>query len=192
MKTRSLAAALLTVAPFAFLGTYGFAHGSPNHSAAQRATEVTAPPRADVKPFEHAKLSLVQAVSDAQKELRGNILGARFEVWNGKPTYLIRTYTANEIWQERVDANTGQPLGQPTSVPQSQLGKKLQNNVAALQNVKTNFIDAVNNAEQKQGGKAMMAAVEAQQDGTVSYKLELLKHGRLQVAMVNAQEGQLR
>lgn len=76
MRTRSLAAALLTVAPFALVGAYAFAHGSLDDSAA-RATEVTSPPQADVRPFEHAKLSLVQAVTDAQKEMRGNILEAQ-------------------------------------------------------------------------------------------------------------------
>ena len=192
MRTRSLAAAVLMVAPFALAGTYGFAHGSSDQSAAQRAADVTSPPQADVRPFEHAKLSLVQAVTDAQKEMRGNILAARFELWNGQPSYLIRTYTSNEIWQERVDANTGQPIGQPSSIPQSQLSTRLQQNVTALQNVKTNFVDAVANAEQKQGGKAIMAAVEARPDGAVSYKLDLVKHNHLQVAMVDAENGQLR
>ena len=114
MRRRFPAAAFIAAAPFALVGSSAFAHDM-NQSAVQRTTEMGTPPRADVKPFEQAKVSLIQAVTDAQKRLGGHPLDARFEVWHGQPTYLIRTYTpSNEVSQERVNADTGDAIGQAT------------------------------------------------------------------------------
>ena len=195
MSKRFSAAALIAAAPFALIGSSALAHGNStasNEPAMQRVAVFATPPQADVGPFEHAKLSLIQAVTDAQKEMRGQTLGARFEMWHGEPSYLIRTFDSNKVWQERVDANTGNPIGKASSISQSEFSAQLSKDVAALQNVQTDFARAVNQAEQKEGGKAIMAAVRARSDGSVDYRLELVKNDQLHVAMIDAQSSQLR
>ena len=59
MRRRFPAAAFIAAAPFALVGSSAFAHDM-NQSAVQRTTEMGTPPRADVKPFEQAKVSLIQ------------------------------------------------------------------------------------------------------------------------------------
>lgn len=149
------------------------------------------PPHADVKPFEDAKLSLSQAIASAQRENRGKPLAARFEMWRGKPAYLIRTYSANQIWETRVDANTGDAIGTPNSIARGELGSQTQKEMDALNNAQTSLTDAVNKAEQEKGGKVIMARVKPVSGG-VGYDIDLVKDGRLHTAMIDAQSGQLR
>jgi uncharacterized membrane protein YkoI len=184
--------ALMASAPLALTGSYAAAHGTQNETTSHATTEVAAPPQADIKPFEDAKLSLTQAISDAQREMRGNTLEARFEVWHGEPSYLIRTWSTNQVWQGRIDANNGRFIDQPMAIPEDQLSPRLKKDIAGLQNVQTNLMQAVQSAEQKEGGKAMLASVQSRSPGSASYRLDLVKNNRLHVAMVDAQTGQLR
>lgn len=155
-------------------------------------TEAARPPLSDVKPFEGSKLSLMQAIIDARREMRGETLEARFEVWHYQPAYLIRTYNNNEVWEVRVDANSGQLIGEPRAIPKNELSSKLQRDVAALDKVHTSITDAVSKAEQQQGGKAIMVGVKEQPDGNAAYNIELVNHDQLHAAVVDAQSGQLR
>jgi len=149
------------------------------------------PPRADVKPFEDAKLSLSQALASAERENRGKPLAARFEMWHGKPAYLVRTYSANQVWETRIDANSGDALGQPRAIAKSELGSHGQKEIDALDNAQTSLTDAVNKAEQQQGGKVIMARVQPVSGG-VSYDIDLVKDGHMHTAMIDAQSGKLR
>jgi uncharacterized membrane protein YkoI len=160
--------------------------------ASSASARIGSPPQADVKPFEGAKLSLTQAIAEAQKEMRGKTLEARFEVWHGKPAYLIRTYSAHQVWEGRIDANSGQLLGQPQTISASQLGPRVKSDVAALANAQTSLPDAVDKAEQHEGGKAIMASVETDHKGNASYDLDLVKDGHLHTAMIDADSGELR
>lgn len=147
---------------------------------------------APLAPFDSAKLSLTQAIAEAQKEMRGKTLDARFEVWQGKPAYLIRTYAANQVWESRIDANAGQPIGQPSAVARSELGPAIHRDVAALDNAQTSLEQAIGNAEQQQGGRAIMASVRAAAGGRATYAVDLVKDGRLHTAMIDTATGQLK
>ncbi|MGH8301520.1 MAG: PepSY domain-containing protein [Steroidobacteraceae bacterium] len=183
------AATVLAAMPLAFAGNHPMSSQS---SQASQSEEVGTPRRPDVKPFESAKLSLTQAIAESQKEMRGKTLDARFEVWQGKPAYLIRTYSANQIWQTRIDADSGQPLGQPTTVSKSELGPQIQRDITALDNAQTPLDQAIGNAEQQKGGKAIMASVKASRSGTATYDIDLVKNGRLRSAMIDTSTGQMR
>lgn len=185
------AAALMGSMPLAFAQSDA-PNGNTTSEPATRSQEIGRAPAADVKPFESAKLSLVQAISSAQREMRGKTLEARFELWHGKPVYLVRTYTNGQVWESRIDADSGQPIGQPRSIPKSELSSRLQRDVAALDRVQTDVADAVSKAEQQDGGKAMMVGVNEQSNGDAAYRMELVTDGRLRTAVVDAQNGQLR
>lgn len=182
-------ATLLAAAPLALAANH---HLSSQSAQASQSERVGTPPRSDVQPFESAKLSLTQAIAESQKEMRGKTLDARFEVWQGRPAYLIRTYSANQIWESRIDANTGQALGQPTTVSQSELGPQAQRNITALNNAQTSLNQAIGDAEQQQGGKAIMARVKSSRGGSATYDVGLVKDGRLHTAMVDASTGQMK
>ncbi|MGH8227909.1 MAG: PepSY domain-containing protein [Steroidobacteraceae bacterium] len=165
-----------------------------HHRAAlhEHSAQMGAPPAADVKPFETAKLLLTQAISAAQKEMRGKTLSARFEVWHGTPAYLIRTYSAHQVWESRINAESGDAIGKPETVAESELGPKAKSDIAALANAETDLTDAVDKAERQQGGKAIMARVRTDSKGNAAYDLGLVKEGKIHTAMVDASSGQLR
>lgn len=189
-STRSvLAATLLLSATLPALAAPPPAGSASRGSAAQR---LGAPPHADVKPFESAKLSLSQAIADARKEMRGKTLDARFEVWRAKPAYLIRTYSASQVWQSRINADTGGPMGEPKSVSARALGASLHRNLTALNSAQTTLEQAISKAEQQRGGKAIMASVKSARSGTADYAVDLVKNGRLHTAMVDAASGKMR
>ena len=182
------AAVFLAAAPLALAAH----HRVSSSSAAAQSRRLGTPPRGDVTPFESAKLSLTQAIADSQKEMRGKTLDARFEIWQGRPAYLIRTYSANQVWESRIDANTGQPIGEPKTVAQSELGPALHRDVTALDNAQTTLEQAIGNAEQRQGGKAIMASVRSAMSGDARYAVDLVKNGRLHTAMIDTATGQLK
>lgn len=188
MRSMLAAGLLLSAGPLALAATPPMAPGGHSPDAAALAK----PPHGDVRPFDTAKLSLTQAIADAQKEMRGKTLDARFEVWQGRPAYLIRTYAASQVWESRIDANTGQPIGQPAAVSRSELGPQVQRNVTALDNAQTTLEQAIADAEQQQGGRAIMAAVKSARGGAATYDIDLVKNGRLHTAMVDASTGQMR
>lgn len=192
----TLATALLAAsATFTMAATGAIAADDASSATAtarhEQSARLGAPPQADVKPFEDAKLSLSQALASAQRESRGKPLAARFEVWHGKPVYLIRTYSANQIWETRIDANTGDAIGQPTTVAKGELGRHMQREIDALNNAQTSLTDAVNKAEQQDGGKVIMARVKPVSGG-VTYDVDVVKNGHLHTAMIDAQSGKLR
>lgn len=189
--TRSLLAAalLLSAAPLALAAAPQMSSQGTQASESQR---LGTPPHADVKSFESAKLSLTQAIADAQKEMRGKTIDARYEVWQGRPAYLIRTYSAHQVWQSRIDANTGEPIGHATPVVKHELGPHFQRTVTALNNAQTTLEQAISDAEQQRGGRAIMASMKSGSGGVATYDVDLVKNGRLHTAMIDASTGQLR
>ena len=183
------AGVLLAATPLAFAAPQ---HMSSPPMQAPQSQRVGTPPRTDVNPFETAKLSLTQAIAESQKEMRGKTLDARFEIWHGRPAYLVRTYAANQVWETRIDANSGELIGQPATVSRNELGPQLQRDVTALNDAQTGLEQAIGNAEQQEGGKAIRASVRASGGGSALYDVDLVKNGRLRTAMVDASTGQMR
>jgi len=162
----TLATALLAATATFTLASAGAVAAGDEPASSTQATDTTTttsrqdesarlgrPPHADVKPFEDAKLSLSQAIASAQRESRGKPIAARFEMWHGKPAYLIRTYSANQVWETRIDANSGDAIGQPSAVAKGELSAQTQKEIDALNNAQTSLTDAVNKAEQEKGGQ---------------------------------------
>jgi uncharacterized membrane protein YkoI len=129
----------------------------------------------------------VQAIADSQREMRGRTLEARLEVWRRQPAYLVRTHNSNQVWQSRIDANSGQPLSMPRAIPKGELSTRLQRDATALDRAQTSVTDAISKAEQQQGGKAIMVSVKVQANGSAAYDVDLVNHGHLHTAVVNAQ-----
>lgn len=154
--------------------------------------KASAPPKADIHPFEQAKLSLTEAINTAKREHEGKTLEARFEMWHGKPAYFIRTLSKDQVWEGRIDANTGQLIGKPRTISASQLHTALKRDASAAKSAQTSLVDAIDKAEQQHGAKAISARIAPNSHGGTAYDLDMVKNGQLHTAMVNASNGQLR
>lgn len=163
---------------------------SRSHAQARSAEQV---PKADIAEAKSAKVSLTDAINTAQQQNHGDVVSARFELHQGKPEYLIKTFNSQsrQEWVGHIDASTGKMIGQGRTIALSSLPKEDQQELTASQSAGTTLGQAVQTAEQQRGGKALAAGLSAR-NGHVSYKTELLKsNGRTQMAMVNPKSGQV-
>jgi uncharacterized membrane protein YkoI len=150
-------------------------------------------PQADIAAARNAKVSLTDAISAAQQQSHGNVVSARFEVRQGKPEYLVRTFDTirQQEWVGHIDANTGQVIGQGQTVPLRRLPREDRQELTALPGTSTTLAQAVQTAEQQRGGKALAASLSAR-NGQVRCQTQLLKsNGSTQMAMINPQSGQI-
>lgn len=163
---------------------------SRDHAQARSAQRV---PKADFAEAKSAKVSLTDAINTAQQQNHGDVVSARFELRQGKPEYLIKTFDSQsrQEWLGHIDASTGKMIGQGRTIALSSLPKQDQRELTASQSAGTTLGQAVQTAEQQRGGKALAAGLSAR-NGHVSYKTELLKsNGRTQMAMINPKSGQV-
>jgi len=169
------------------MSSSGWSH---NHTRLRSAEHV---PTSDINAAKTVKVSLSDAINTAQQQNHGTVVSARFELRQGEPEYLIRSFDSQskQEWVGHIDANTGQMIGQGETVSLSQLPKEDQQELTASQNSGTTLAQAVQTAEQQRGGKALAAGLSAR-NGQVSYRTELLKsNGRTQMAMINPQSGEV-
>jgi uncharacterized membrane protein YkoI len=165
--------------------------GWSGHHAHLRSAEQV--PQAEIDAAKNAKVSLTDAINTAQQQNHGSVVSARFEVRQGKPEYLIRTYDSQnrQEWLGHVDANTGQVVGQGHTIPLSSLPKEDQQELTASTSSGTSLAQAVQTAEQQRGGKALSAGLSSR-NGQVSYRTELLQsNGSTQMAMINPRSGKV-
>ena len=164
----------------------GWSHSGTRLRSAERV------PKADIDAAKNAKVSLTDAINTAQQGNHGDVVSARFELRQGKPEYLVRTYDSRsrQEWLGHIDASTGQVLGQGRTIARSQLPKEDQQELtASTRSSGTTLAQAVQTAEQQRGGKALAAGLSAR-NGHVSYRTELLKgNGSTQTAMINPSTG---
>jgi uncharacterized membrane protein YkoI len=169
------------------MSSSGWSHG---HAQMRSAVRV---PKADIAKAKSAKVSLTDAINTAQGQNHGDVVSARFELHQGKPEYLIKTFDSKsqKEWLGHIDASTGKVIGEGRAIPLSSLPKEDQQELTASQSAGTTLGQAVQTAEQQRGGKALAAGLSAR-NGHVDYKAELLKsNGRTQMAMINPQSGQV-
>lgn len=187
----------LVATPLALISTYSLAQGSTGttYAAQPRAAAVQTPSQADTKPadtksFENARLSLVQAVKVAHAEMQGRILGVRFEMWHGQPTYLVRIYTSRSlpaVWQRRINADTALPIGQPEMIWSYEWNPRLRGNIVALRHVHTPLGQVVKKAAKTTSGDVIMAAVRTLPDGRPAYRLDVVKNDHSRVLTIGPQ-----
>jgi uncharacterized membrane protein YkoI len=153
--------------------------------------ELGAPPKTDIRPFRGAKLSLTDAIHAAQQQHKGDALEVKFEMWDGQPAYFIRASQNHEIWEARINANSGQLIGQPRTFTSHQITHALEQRANAVSRTHTSLAQAVQNAEQQRGGKAIMAKVQIDSSGQADFDVDVVKNGQLQVAQVDASTGKV-
>lgn len=138
--------------------------------------------------FQKAKLSVLDAITAAESQ--GKVIDVSFSTENGTPIYEVKTYRNNSVWEGRIDASTGQVIGQGKTTPESQLDREDRAELTGIQNAPKSLADAVKAAERHSDAKAMSSAVE-ETGGKIVYEVEVIKNGTSQKLVVDPQTGQV-
>ena len=109
--------------------------------------------------FRAAQLSLGEAMMTAEKLHKGSrIVQISFDI-SGSPGYRVRTLKNDEIWENVIDAQTGNITGDAVVLYLKELSGEDRGNITALKSVKQELSDAVLVAEKAASGKALAAGL---------------------------------
>ena len=106
--------------------------------------------------FRSVEVSLREALRIAGKLHAGSrIVDIRFDGGFGSPVYRVKTFRQEQIYEDTIDAKTGQIIGKTTLSSLNSLHKEDKTNLIALQSVRQELADAVFVAEDNTSGKAI-------------------------------------
>ncbi|WP_029083075.1 PepSY domain-containing protein [Bradyrhizobium sp. th.b2] len=106
--------------------------------------------------FRGAKISLRQALKIADSLHPGTrIVDVSFDGGSGSSVYRVKTFRQDHIWEDTIDAKTGQVAGNATVSSMSELTLEDRLNLIAMQSVRQELADAVLVAENNTSGKAL-------------------------------------
>jgi len=95
----------------------------------------------------------------AEKLHKGSrIVQISFDI-SGSPGYRVRTLKNDEIWENVIDAQTGNITGDAVVLYLKELSGEDRGNITALKSVKQELSDAVLVAEKAASGKALAAGL---------------------------------
>src|ERR1700686_2870600 len=106
--------------------------------------------------FRGAEISLRQALKIADSLPPGSrIVDVSFDGGSGSSVYRVKTFRLDRIWEDAIDAKTGQVAGNATVSSMSELNLEDRLNLIAIQTVRQELADAVFVAEDNTSGKAL-------------------------------------
>lgn len=106
--------------------------------------------------FRGAEVSLRQALKIADSLHPGSrIVDVSFDGGSGSPVYRVKKLQQDRIWEDAIDAKTGQVAGNATVSSMKELNLEDRLNLIAMQSVRQELADAVFVAEDNTSGKAL-------------------------------------
>jgi uncharacterized membrane protein YkoI len=106
--------------------------------------------------FRGAEISLRQALKIADSLHPGSrIVDVSFDSGSGSSVYRVKTFRQDRIWEDTIDAKTGQVAGNATVSSMSALNLEDRLNLIAMQSIRQELADAVFVAEDNTSGKAL-------------------------------------
>jgi uncharacterized membrane protein YkoI len=106
--------------------------------------------------FRGAEISLRQALKIAGTLHPGSrIVDVSFDGGSGSPVYRVKTFRRDRIWEDTIDAKTGQVASNPAVSSMSELNLEDRLNLIAMQSVRQELADAVFVAEDNTSGRAL-------------------------------------
>jgi uncharacterized membrane protein YkoI len=115
-----------------------------------------------VKAANAVALSLLDAIAAAERHSKGGkILEVSFKPTAWAAAYLLKIYRQGAIWEGRMDANSGEILGEEKASPESWLDVDDKAVLAGLETASTTIVQAVQIAEQHAQGKAIAVEIDA-------------------------------
>jgi uncharacterized membrane protein YkoI len=143
--------------------------------------------RAQARAFERAKLSVREALGQAER--RGTVIDIAFAVEHGRPVYHVKTYQNSTVWEGTLDASTGTLLGSGKSTPESQ--REDQAELAGLKDAKVKLDAAIESAERQIRGRAITAGLE-ERDGQIIYELKIVNPASVLPVTISPGTGELK
>ncbi len=139
-----------------------------------------------------AKLTLADAIRTAETAGQGMVVGAEFEIKDGKPVFDVTTQNGGAEVDHLIDPATGAILASAPDVEKADGDNSSDegSELAALQGAKVNLLQAITAAE-GQGGKALSAEFGSE-NGALSIQVEVADaSGKTVELMVNPMTGQV-
>lgn len=110
----------------------------------------------EIERFRSAAISLRQAMAIAEALHPGSTTAdVSFDGAPAVPVYRVKTLHDDRVWQQTVDATTGEIVGGDAALPLAQLDAEDRDNLATLKAVRHRLLDAVRVAEHAAAGKAI-------------------------------------
>lgn len=145
----------------------------------------------DVAGFQHAKVTLDQAIAAAEKESGGKAASANFEMMNGKDGYVVSVLAQGKMQELWVDPQSGK------ATPETKISKTERNQEALdkadldqMRGAKTTLQQAISMAEQHSNGKAIDAGIE-KRNSKLTYDVRVVRDGKLSTVWVDPASGQI-
>ena len=108
--------------------------------------------------FRAAEISLWRALAIAKRLRAGSrVADISFDGASGSPVYRVKTLQGDRVWEDTIDAKTGQIVGNATTSFLNELEREERSNLIALKTVRQELADAVLVAEKSAPGRAMEA-----------------------------------
>jgi uncharacterized membrane protein YkoI len=114
--------------------------------------------------FHAAPLSLIQAITIAERLHTGSRTVAISFDTSDNPSYRVRTVKDKEIWENVIDVRTGRTAGPETVRSLNELELEERDNINALGSVKQELSNAVAIAEKAAAGKAISGGLVKEGD----------------------------
>jgi uncharacterized membrane protein YkoI len=147
--------------------------------------------KAEMSDFQHAKITLGEAIAAAAKESAGEPTNASFKTMNGKSGYLVTVLAAGKMQSLWVDGNSGKaaPVSKlSTADVNLQSLDKIE--APSVKGAKTSLTEAIALAEKHDGGKAIEAGL-GKRNNEVGYDISLLRDGKRSNVWVDPASGKI-
>lgn len=128
----------------------------------------------DITAFASAKVSLSQAIADAERDMHGNVVEAVFKATPDQPHYVVWLTTNGRVLTGWVDAEHGTVTPLVGSTTLRQLYPRERAEFIATDKAPTSLADAVRIAEEKSGDKPIAASFELS-SRTRAYDISVVK-----------------
>lgn len=152
---------------------------------------LAAPSDSEVAAFRQAKVSLTQAIAQAEKQGKGKAVGVDFDTKENVGLYQIDIVSGETVTRWDVDASNGKIASadkQTLATWAQKLGAGIE--PGELTASATSLAQAIGIAENKGGGKAIEAEVE-HQDKRLTYEVEVLNGTGTRTIRVDGASGQV-
>ena len=187
MSKKRMLAIIVLSATFAATGARADVTHAPlnaaNRGVAVQGDADEAPIRRLIEQLRTIKISLSQAVAIAE-HLHGASKTADVSLeMSGPAIYRVRTVGNERLWEDVIDANTGNVTEKEVSSSPRELDRDDLGNIIALKSVEQELSDAIRIAEKAAGGSALAGGL-MKQDGKLNFVVVIASGDRLKEVML--------
>jgi uncharacterized membrane protein YkoI len=173
MLKKQLFAVLLSLVAFAPLHANARALAAENQNGVSSDANVETASR-ELELFRAAEISLHDALTIAGGLRAGSrVVDIGFDGVSGLPVYRVKTFQRDRVWEDAIDATTGQVVGKARVSFLRDLDKEERSNLVALKTVRQGLVDAVRVAENEAFGKAISGGLVSE-DGKLKFLVVVL------------------